>query len=77
MWEQFAVVAADLLERIQSSMSYNNTPCDTSDDDDNEQNVIGNPAISNQQIKKWLQEPWWMMDEYGIAGIPEINSDLN
>lgn len=59
MWEQFAVVAADLLERIQSSMSYNNTPRDSSDEDDiyNEPDEISNLTISNQQIKKWLKDP--------------------
>lgn len=59
MWEQFAVVAADLLERIQSSMSYNNTPHDSSDEDDinNEPDEISNLNISNQQIKKWLKDP--------------------
>lgn len=32
-WEEFARVAADLLERIQSSLSHNNTPYASSSDD--------------------------------------------
>lgn len=32
-WEEFARVAADLLERIQSSLSHNNTPYESSSDD--------------------------------------------
>lgn len=60
MWEQFAVVAADLLERIQSSMSYNNTPYASSgDEDDNElgKNDLQNANLTNGTLKKWLAEP--------------------
>lgn len=56
IWEQFAVVAADLLERIQSSLSYNNTPYDTSDDEeDNGSPIIVSPSITNGKMKNWLQ----------------------
>lgn len=57
MWEQFAVVAADLLERIQSSMSYNNTPYASSDEDDYDRNndtINGN--VPKGKFRKWLQE---------------------
>ena len=32
MWEQFAIVATDLLERIQTAMPF--SPCASSDEDD-------------------------------------------
>lgn len=57
LWEQFAIVAADLLERIQASMSYNNTPCDTSDDEhENERNDVENAHFPSGKFKKWLQD---------------------
>lgn len=57
LWEQFAIVAADLLERIQASMSYNNTPCDTSDDEhDHERNDVENAHFHSDRFKKWLQD---------------------
>lgn len=33
-WEQFAIVATDLLERIQSSFSYNNSPYGSADEEE-------------------------------------------
>ncbi|XP_037918228.1 armadillo repeat-containing protein 2 isoform X2 [Hermetia illucens] len=59
LWEQFATVATDLLERIQASMSYGNTPCCSSDD---ENDIIGfnnvdTPEISEKwkgEFKRWL-----------------------
>lgn len=58
-WEEFAVVAADLLERIQSSLSYNNTPNASSDDDgDEEDDEFANSAnvlkMSKMGFKVWL-----------------------
>lgn len=50
-WEQFAIVAADLLERIQSSLSYNNSPYASSD----EEEIEGRPKeISRENFKMWL-----------------------
>lgn len=34
LWEQFAQVATDLLERLQSCMSITNSPINSSDDED-------------------------------------------
>lgn len=58
-WEEFAVVAADLLERIQSSLSYNNTPYassedDADDDDDAEFRNSDVLKMSKTGFKIWL-----------------------
>lgn len=59
-WEEFAVVAADLLERIQSSLSYNNTPYASSsdnDDDDNDGDEFTSSDVmkmSKTGFKMWL-----------------------
>lgn len=57
-WEEFAVVAADLLERIQSSLSYNNTPYASSEDDaDNDDDEFGDSDVlkmSKTGFKMWL-----------------------
>lgn len=58
-WEEFAVVAADLLERIQSSLSYNNTPyASSSDDDENDDDdEFANSDVmkmSKTGFKMWL-----------------------
>jgi hypothetical protein len=39
MWEQFAQVATDLLERIQSCMSINSSPLDSFDFDHDDQQI--------------------------------------
>lgn len=50
-WEQFAIVATDLLERIQSSLSYANSPYASGD----EEEIEGRPkAISRENFKMWL-----------------------
>lgn len=69
-WEQFAVVAADLLERIQASMSYNNSAYASSDeqddfhdeDDKNNNDDINDERrldarISRNNFKMWLSQP--------------------
>lgn len=62
-WEEFAIVAADLLERIQSSLSYNNTPYASSeddandDDDDDDNDEFANSDVvkmSKTGLKMWL-----------------------
>lgn len=57
-WEEFAVVAADLLERIQSSLSYNNTPYASSEDDaDNDDDEFSDSDVlkmSKTGFKMWL-----------------------
>lgn len=57
MWEQFAQVATDLLERIQSCMSISNSPCESSDD---EVNMEGEGSEMNNgwngKYKQWLRE---------------------
>lgn len=58
-WEEFAVVAADLLERIQSSLSHNNTPYESSDDDGGEEDddEFANSDVlkmSKMGFKMWL-----------------------
>lgn len=51
-WEQFAIVAADLLERIQSSISYNNSPYASSDDEETD----GRPnKMSRENFKMGLE----------------------
>lgn len=53
-WEEFAIVAADLLERIQSSLSYNNTPYASSEDDanDNDNDDDDNDEFANSDVMK-------------------------
>lgn len=60
-WEEFAVVAADLLERIQTSLSYNNSPYassdDNNDDDDDDDDEFVNSDVvkmSRTGFKMWL-----------------------
>lgn len=57
-WEEFAIVAADLLERIQSSISYNNSPYASSEsgNDDDDDNFAASQAIkmSKTGFKVWL-----------------------
>lgn len=53
-WERFAVVAADLLERIQSSITYSTTPCGSSDEEDVAAGRVGN--LWQGHFKTWLQE---------------------
>lgn len=55
-WEEFAIVAADLLERIQSSMSYNNTPYASSEDDNEDDEFIDSDVLkmSKTGFKMWL-----------------------
>lgn len=55
-WEQFAIVAADLLERIQSSLSYNNSPHDSSDEEIFEDRPMNETKISKEKFKMWLAE---------------------
>lgn len=57
-WEEFAIVAADLLERIQSSLSHNNTPYESSDDDgeDGDDEFAHSDVLkmSKMGFKMWL-----------------------
>lgn len=55
-WEEFAIVAADLLERIQSSMSCNNTPYASSEDDDEDDEFANSDVMkmSKTGFKMWL-----------------------
>lgn len=53
-WERFAVVAADLLERIQSSITYSISPCASSDDEDVSTGRIGN--LWQGHFNKWLED---------------------
>lgn len=55
-WEEFAIVAADLLERIQSSMSYNNTPYASSEDDNEDDEFVDSDVLkmSKTGFKMWL-----------------------
>lgn len=54
MWEQFAIVATDLLERIQSSITYFNNLSDTSDEEEPINGKIKNGWQGN--FKNWLEE---------------------
>lgn len=54
IWEQFAMVATDLLERIQSCISVTNSPCISSEDEDLQVGVVGDAW--GDQFKKWLAE---------------------
>lgn len=55
-WEEFAIVAADLLERIQTSMSYHNSPyaSSTSDNDDDDFATEQTMKITQTGFKVWL-----------------------
>lgn len=55
-WEEFAIVAADLLERIQSSMPYHNSPyaSSASDNDDDDFATEQAMKISQTGFKMWL-----------------------
>lgn len=54
-WEDFATVATDLLERIESSISFSNSPINVSSDEDNLAiSEIGGNWGGN--FKKWLEE---------------------
>jgi hypothetical protein len=54
-WEQFAIVATDLLERIQACMSIVNTPCISSEDENDD--VEDNPGNTwGGKYKEWLNE---------------------
>lgn len=57
-WETFAIVAADLLERIQSSLSYNNSAYASSEEaaDDDDDDFLNDQAInmSKTSFKMWL-----------------------
>lgn len=57
-WEEFAIVAADLLERIQSSLSYNNSAYASSeeaaDDDDDDFSNAQAINMSRTNFKVWL-----------------------
>lgn len=55
LWEQFAVVATDLLERIQSSINYSNSPCASSSEEDMATGRVGS-LWGGEQFKTWLQE---------------------
>lgn len=59
MWEQFATVATDLLERLQSCMSLNPSPIQSSDDDDDElapRSVDEKSDSWGGKYKKWIKE---------------------
>lgn len=56
MWEQFAQVATDLLERIQSCMSISNSPCESSDEDNMEAESSDVNNGWNGKYKQWLRE---------------------
>lgn len=72
LWEQFAGVATDLLERIQDSISINNSPLLLSEsEDDHDHNDKNENAVKNRKkhlsivninnewgdkLKKWLEE---------------------
>lgn len=55
-WEEFAIVAADLLERIQSSLSYNNSAYASSEED--ETNDIANNEAMNENMPKSRFDTW-------------------
>ncbi|XP_058461256.1 armadillo repeat-containing protein 2 [Malaya genurostris] len=55
LWEEFAPVATDLLERLQSCMSIGNSPCLSSDDDSDL--IIGQAGDAwGEHYKQWLQQ---------------------
>ncbi|XP_055532116.1 armadillo repeat-containing protein 2 [Wyeomyia smithii] len=54
-WEEFAPVATDLLERLQSCMSIGNSPCISSDDESDM--IIGQAGNSwGECYKQWLKQ---------------------
>nr|XP_029730291.1 armadillo repeat-containing protein 2 [Aedes albopictus] len=55
LWEEFAPVATDLLERLQSCMSVENSPCLSSDD---EGDIMNREQVDSwgKQYKQWLQQ---------------------
>lgn len=55
LWEEFAPVATDLLERLQSCMSVGNSPCLSSDD---EGDIMNREQVETwgKQYKQWLQQ---------------------
>ncbi|XP_055597073.1 armadillo repeat-containing protein 2 isoform X2 [Uranotaenia lowii] len=54
-WEEFAPVATDLLERLQSCMSLGNSPCVSSDEDD--EMIIGQAGNSwGEHYSRWLKQ---------------------
>ncbi|XP_053686252.1 armadillo repeat-containing protein 2 [Sabethes cyaneus] len=55
LWEEFAPVATDLLERLQSCMSIGNSPCLSSDDESDM--IIGQAGDSwGECYKQWLKQ---------------------
>lgn len=54
VWEQFAMVATDLLERIQSCISVTNSPCISSEDEEIEIGEVGDAW--GEKFKQWLEE---------------------
>lgn len=55
LWEEFAPVATDLLERLQSCMSLGNSPCLSSDDEAD--TIIKEPDETwGKQYKQWLKQ---------------------
>lgn len=53
MWEQFAIVATDLLERIQTAMPYSEH-CASSDEDDIQVTKTGD--FWGGQFRQWLDD---------------------
>jgi hypothetical protein len=57
IWEQFAHVATDLLESLQSCMSLTNSPLNSSDDEDLAPPILRREDASwNGKYKKWVRE---------------------
>lgn len=55
LWQQFASVATDLLDRIQSSISLTNSPCMSVDGDDVD--VVGEIGDAwGGRFKEWLEQ---------------------
>ncbi|XP_058831103.1 armadillo repeat-containing protein 2 [Topomyia yanbarensis] len=55
LWEEFAPVATDLLERLQSCMSIGNSPCLSSDDDS--EMTIGQAGNTwGEHYQQWLKQ---------------------
>ncbi|XP_038109991.1 armadillo repeat-containing protein 2 [Culex quinquefasciatus] len=56
LWEEFAPVATDLLERLQSSMSLGNSPCASSDEEPDDM-IIGQAGDTwGEHYKQWLKQ---------------------
>ncbi|XP_055621594.1 armadillo repeat-containing protein 2 isoform X2 [Toxorhynchites rutilus septentrionalis] len=56
LWEEFAPVATDLMERLQSCLSLGDSPCLSSDEDEADM-VIGQPGdLWGDRYKQWLQQ---------------------